>query len=471
MDFGPIRWVAKTTNGIKQINSATPTAGIWHHIATTYDGSMMKLYINGEKTSEIAQSGTIVDSAQDHLFIAKRDGDRWKGAIDEVKIYNRALSAEEVRAHNEGGSTNQPPVADPNNPYTDMEGVPILFKGNGSYDPDGTIVSYLWTFGDGNNATGVTPTHTYTQNGIYTVTLTVTDNDGVTNTSATTATIADTEPVADFTATPTSGLRPLTAAFTDASTSHDGIEAWNWDFDSDGETDSTVQNPAHVYAEEGVYTVCLTVTESDGDSDTMTKADYIIVTEVNQNVYIGLEAEAADIITSDFEIVNDTPAVGGNMYIQIPEGVGFRANDGEATYTISIDSSGDYIIWGKKIAATDNDNSFFVQIDDGTSHLFTTALSDDWQWDAVNHWGSGEEFNPEIDPVVFPLSAGEHTLRILQREDGAKLDKLLITNDTSYVPAENEAPNTPAEPSPYDSATDVCVNRCGFELDRRRSRR
>ena len=62
------------------------------------------------------------------------------------------------------------------------------------------------------------------------------------------------------------------------------------------------------------------------------------------------------------------------------------------------------------------------------------ALSDNWQWDAVNLWGSGEEFMPEIDPVVFSLSPGEHTLRIIQREDGAKLDSLLITNDLSYVP-------------------------------------
>ncbi len=43
-----------------------------------------------------------------------------------------------------------------------MEGVAILFNGSGSYDLDGFIVAYLWDFGDGNNATGATPTHTYT---------------------------------------------------------------------------------------------------------------------------------------------------------------------------------------------------------------------------------------------------------------------------------------------------------------------
>ena len=64
----------------------------------------------------------------------------------------------------------------------------------------------------------------------------------------------------------TSGHEPLTVNFTYNSTSHDGIIAWNWDFNNDGVTDSTVQNPTHEYAEDGIYTMSLTVNESDGDS-------------------------------------------------------------------------------------------------------------------------------------------------------------------------------------------------------------
>ncbi|KAF5433260.1 PKD repeat-containing protein, partial [Candidatus Methanophagaceae archaeon] len=175
----------------------------------------------------------------------------------------------------------QPPVSDPNGPYTGTEGVAMSFDGSGSSDPDGTIDSYAWDFGDGNTGTGVNPTHTYAQEGTYTVTLTVTDNDGATDTGTTTATIADTEPTADFTGTPTSGLEPLTVDFTDASTSYDGIVSWDWDFDNDGVIDSTVQNPSNTYSE-GTYTVSLTVTEGDGDSDAETKVDYITVTIENQ---------------------------------------------------------------------------------------------------------------------------------------------------------------------------------------------
>lgn len=69
--------------------------------------------------------------------------------------------------------------------------------------------------------------------------------------------------------------------FADNSTSHDELIAWNWDFHNDSVTDSTEQNPTHVYTEDCVYTLSLTVTESDVDTDTMTKGDYITVIRVN----------------------------------------------------------------------------------------------------------------------------------------------------------------------------------------------
>jgi PKD repeat protein len=88
-------------------------------------------------------------------------------------------------------ATNNPPVANPNGPYTGTVGQPVQFDGSGSFDPDGTIVSYDWDFGDSNTGTGVIPTHTYAAPGTYTVSLTVTDDGGATDTSTTTATIDD----------------------------------------------------------------------------------------------------------------------------------------------------------------------------------------------------------------------------------------------------------------------------------------
>jgi len=83
----------------------------------------------------------------------------------------------------------QPPIADANGPYTGPVGQPVQFDGSGSDDPDGQIESYDWDFGDGDTGSGVNPTHTYVASDIYTVTLTVTDDDGLTDTDITTAEI------------------------------------------------------------------------------------------------------------------------------------------------------------------------------------------------------------------------------------------------------------------------------------------
>jgi len=82
---------------------------------------------------------------------------------------------------------NQPPIANSGGPCSGVIAQNVPFNGGGSFDPDGTISSYSWTFGDGGTGTGVSPTHNYTSAGTYTVTLAVTDNLGA-QTSATTTT-------------------------------------------------------------------------------------------------------------------------------------------------------------------------------------------------------------------------------------------------------------------------------------------
>ena len=91
------------------------------------------------------------------------------------------------------GEGNQPPTADPNGPYTGEVGMPLTFDGTGSSDPEGSLVAYDWDFGDGNVGTGPTPTHTYTVEGTYNVTLTVTDEAGAMDSAGTTATIGVTD--------------------------------------------------------------------------------------------------------------------------------------------------------------------------------------------------------------------------------------------------------------------------------------
>ena len=84
--------------------------------------------------------------------------------------------------------TNNAPTADAGGPYTGYEGFTIVFDGSGSTD-DTTITTYEWDFGDGETGSGYKLSHTYTTSGDYTVTLTVTDDSGLSNTNTTTATI------------------------------------------------------------------------------------------------------------------------------------------------------------------------------------------------------------------------------------------------------------------------------------------
>ena len=139
---------------------------------------------------------------------------------------------------------------------------------------------WQWDFGDGGTAHLPNFSHTYTNEGTYTVTLTATNefgSDVVTKTNYI-AVSGGTIPVAEFTATPTTGNAPLTVSFTDQS--ENDPTTWQWDF-GNGST-STQQNPSHTYNTDGSYTVTLTATNEYG-SDTETKTNYITVTNGGGN--------------------------------------------------------------------------------------------------------------------------------------------------------------------------------------------
>jgi PKD repeat protein len=132
-----------------------------------------------------------------------------QGAITGVHAYlSRGTFTLTVRATDKDGGSgtgtaqvtviNRPPVAAVGGPYGGSEGAAITFNGSGSSDPDADVITYTWDFGDGSAfAAGVTASHTYVDNGTYTVTLTLSDGQ-LTSSASTMATVLNVPPSALF---------------------------------------------------------------------------------------------------------------------------------------------------------------------------------------------------------------------------------------------------------------------------------
>jgi PKD repeat protein len=181
-------------------------------------------------------------------------------------------------------------------------GRPTTFNASDSYDLDGTIVSYEWGFGDGIVVTETDPitSHVYDDDGVYTVTLTVTDDDGATNSTSITKTILNRLPTASFTQNATT-INVGEAIRFDASHSFDpdgDIVEYFWDF-GDG-TNDTGMTVDHVYTEGGNYTVTLTVTDDDGSTATESSEIVVKALAVPWALYaavaLGIIAAAATVI-------------------------------------------------------------------------------------------------------------------------------------------------------------------------------
>ncbi len=170
-------------------------------------------------------------------------------------------------------TTDLPPVASigwqPGDPVT---GDTVIFSADGSTDADGWITNYTWSIDD-TSAFGNETSHHFHSPGTYQVTLTVTDNDGLTDTTSKTVTIYNAPPNASFSFSPEQPVVGQDVSFTDTSSDDSGIVARQWTF-GDGAT-SGETNPSHTYSDDGTYQVTLTVTDDDA---TDTYMDNITVT-------------------------------------------------------------------------------------------------------------------------------------------------------------------------------------------------
>ncbi|HKN93216.1 MAG TPA: PKD domain-containing protein [Thermoleophilaceae bacterium] len=172
----------------------------------------------------------------------------------------------------EYGPGNHAPTATPTaTPASGMAPLNVSFDA-GAADQDGDTLSYDWNFGDGStHSTAAAPDHEYSSPGDYTASVTVDDGRGKSTTKTVEVTATpDHAPDVSPSATPTSGMAPLSVSFDAGASDQDGDTlTYDWDF-GDGSAHSTATAPSHEYSTPGDYTASVTVSDGRGKSTTKT---------------------------------------------------------------------------------------------------------------------------------------------------------------------------------------------------------
>lgn len=200
-----------------------------------------------------------------------------------------------------------------------------------------------------------------------------------------------------------------------------GEWAWGWDM-----VRPVDQAPVVLSLEEGEHTLTFQAREANAGLDRLLLTDdptylpdgastplYVWREEAEDGALDGAMVKGVDTKASDCEYIYST--------------IGF--SESTATYTFDVVIPGDYYLWVRAMGESYTNNSFFVSVDgESELHYEVPQVEGEWRWawDAVHVPGQ------EVQP--FALAAGEHTVRFRAREKNTRLDVVVVTNDTSYVP-------------------------------------
>ncbi|MFT3978894.1 MAG: PKD domain-containing protein [Ferruginibacter sp.] len=214
---------------------STLSTNTWYHVAATYDGATMKLYINGVLDASVAQTGAVTANGVFYISRSWDDSRCFNGWMDEMRVWKKALTATEIQ----------------NNKC--------------STSPSSTSLEGYWRFNDGSGTSAQDTTgHNYTGS------LTNMDNS---NWRTDVPTCAPVLPVANFTGTPVAVATGQSVTFTNSSTN---ATSYSWTFTGGSPATSTATNPVVTYNTAGTYTVKLVATNANG-SDSLIRTNYITV--------------------------------------------------------------------------------------------------------------------------------------------------------------------------------------------------
>ena len=312
--------------------------GTWHHMVATQGADGMKLYVDGVAVGSNPQTG-----AEGYTGYWRVGGDSdWggtsaflAGSIDEAAVYPVALTAAQVQAHyvaSPAAKNTAPTASFTSGPCTDGA---CTFDASASSDPDGSIASFAWDFGDQKTATGPQAQHTYAAAGTYTVRLTVTDDRGAKASTTKDVTIGINQaPVASF----TSSCAERACSFVgSASNDPDGsISGYAWSF-GDGST-STDVSPNHTYSADGTFTVTLTVTDDQGKTDQTTKQ---VTAKANQKPTAAFTSSCTNLACT-FDAATSSDSDG--KVVAYAWDFGDKATDSGPTTSHTYTAAGSYVV-------------------------------------------------------------------------------------------------------------------------------
>ncbi len=326
---------------------------------------------------------------------------------------------------------NQPPIADFTwNIDPNVDGK-IDFTSD-AIDPDGTIISYYWNFGDGSTSSSPNPSHIYDLSGNYTVTLIVTDDNGATYAVSKTITVPNKKPIPVFTYNP-SAPNTKQFVFFDASASFDvdgSITNYSWDFENDGIVDGYGVTIYHMFNISGNYTVNLTVTDNEGATNYTTKVIQVVNPETTPSFIIvdntptsprnwdGMSRIVAAVqkLTSDY---STGKAIDSWYFVDGTE-VGKRIED-------AFLDEFDIVIWSTGDFPGDGSAAY----NDGNSNTWTTPMTEGYD-DSSNHV---YEIYQHLTHNGTLLLTGAYAVRDLQDYpgNGANDDEIWLGNTLGLV--------------------------------------
>jgi hypothetical protein len=175
------------------------------------------------------------------------------------------------------------------------------------------------------------------------------------------------------------------------------------------------------FSEPGPY--LLQLTADDGQKASSADMAILVNPQSPQLVTLNIEAESG-ILTAPM-MIQSSGAASGGQFVIVPEGSGNNYNDGtnggpgQVSLSTNIPQGGTYALWARTIAPNGNSDSFYVTSSGTLIREWSIPDSTTWQWNKI-----AEAF----------VGAGTFNLEFRQREDGTQLDRIILTNDLSFVP-------------------------------------